>query len=161
MQFHLNKMLLNKYIPQYNYHEYHQATINATAKECFLTAKNLDMSKSWITKTLMKLRGLPTNELTLPGFLNKVCFTLLEEDLYTEFLIDASQPGLKIYWNFYFQPLSPNETMVSTETRILCLSNKIKRRFSVYWFFVRPFSGFIRLEILRLIKKTTAADRNF
>ena len=151
-------MLINKYIPHYTFHEYHHTRIKATAKECFLTAKHLDMTGSWITKILMKLRGLPTNDLTLPGFLNNVCFTYLEEDLYKEFLIDASQPGLKIYWNFYFKSLSPNETVVSTETRILCLSKKAKRLFSIYWFFVRPFSELIRLEMLRLIKRNIALD---
>jgi hypothetical protein len=75
-------------------------------------------------------------------------------------LIDASQPGLKIFWNFYFKSVSDNETVVSTETRILCLSAKVKRRFSVYWFFVRPFNGLIRLEILRLIKKKLVVSRN-
>ena len=149
-------MLIKKYIPHYTYHECHRTKVKAGAKECFLTAKNLDMSGSWITKALMKLRRVPANDLTLPGFLHNVCFTYLEEDLYKEFLIDASQPELKIYWNFYFKSLSPNETLVSTETRILCLNTKAKQRFSIYWFFVRPFSGLIRLEILRLIKKNVA-----
>lgn len=150
-------MLINKFIPHYTYHEHHHTIVKANAKDCFLTTKNLDMSGSWITKTLMKLRGLPTNDLTLPGFLRNVCFTYIEEDLYKEFLIDASQPGLKIFWNFYFKPVSLSETVVSTETRILCLSIKAKRRFSIYWFFVRPFSGLIRFEILRLLKKNIAS----
>jgi predicted nucleic acid-binding Zn ribbon protein len=146
-------MLIDKYLPHYNYHEHHHTIVKAGAKNCFLTAKELDVSRSWITKTLMKLRGLPTNDLKLQGFLQNICFTYIEEDPYKEFLIDASQPGLKIFWNFYFKSISADETIVSTETRILCLSQKVKRRFAMYWFFVRPFSGLIRIEILRLIKK--------
>ncbi len=145
-------MHIDKHLPHYTYHEHHH-TIKAASKDCFLTAKELDMSGSWITKILMKLRGLPTNDLKLQGFLRNICFTYMEEDPYKEFLIDASQPGLKIFWNFYFKPVSANETVTSTETRILCLNTKVKRRFSVYWFFVRPFSGLIRIEILRLLKK--------
>ena len=146
-------MLIDKYLPHYTYHENHHTIVKAGAKDCFLTAKELDMSGSWITKTLMKLRRLPTKDLKLQGFLKNICFTYVEEEPYKEFLIDASQPGLKIFWNFYFKPVSANETIVSTETRILCLTTKSKKRFSIYWFFVRPFSGLIRLEILRLIKK--------
>jgi len=107
-------MLLDKYLPQYTYHEHHHTIVKAAAKDCFLTAKELDMSGSWITKMLMKLRGLPTNDLKLQGFLHNICFTYMEEDPYKEFLIDASQPGLKIFWNFYFKPVSDNETIVST-----------------------------------------------
>ncbi len=37
-------------------------------KDCFLVAKDLDMSGSFIIKLLMKLRGLPLKDLTLQGF---------------------------------------------------------------------------------------------
>ncbi len=101
----------------------------------------------------MKWRGLPASDLTLQGFLKNICFIYLEEDLYKEFVIDASQPNLKIFWNFYFKQIAENKTLVSTETRIQCLTKKSKFRFSLYWLFVKPFSGLIRLEMLRLIKK--------
>jgi len=61
-------MLIDKYLPHYTYHEHHRTIVKAGAKECFLTAKELDMSGSWITKITMKLRGLPTNDLKLQGF---------------------------------------------------------------------------------------------
>ncbi len=63
-----HKMLIAKYLPHYTYHEHHHTIVKATSKDCFLTAKELGMSDSWITKTLMKLRGLPTNDLKLQGF---------------------------------------------------------------------------------------------
>lgn len=145
--------LIDKYLPAYNYNEYHEKSINAAAEKCFLKAKNLDMGRSFITKALMKLRGLPTKDLTLQEVIKNNCFTYLEEDPYTEFVIDASQHNTKIIWNFYFREIENNETLVSTETRILCLTKRSKVLFSLYWFFVKPFSGIIRLEMLRLIKK--------
>ena len=144
--------LIDKYLPEHTYNEYHEKVIHAPVEECFSAAKNLDMSRSFITKTLMKLRGLPTKDLALQGFIKNICFTYLEEEPNKEFVIDASQPGLKIFWNFYFKEAG-DKTVVSTETRILCLTKKSKSRFSLYWFFVKPFSGIIRLEMLRLIKK--------
>lgn len=145
--------LLDKYLPEYSYNEIHKTLVNATVEECFIATKSLDLSKSFITTLLLRLRGLPAADLTLHGFLKKICFTYVEEDKFKEFVIDASQPNLKIFWNFYFKKIEENKTLVSTETRILCLTNRSKSRFSLYWFFIRPFSGLTRLEMLRLIKK--------
>jgi hypothetical protein len=144
--------LLDKYLPTYTYNETHKTLINANVRECFFTAKQLDISKSFITRLLMKLRGLPVKDLTLQGFLKNICFNYLEEKPNEEFIIYASQPNIKIFWNFYFKEIETNKTLVSTETRILCLTKKSKFRFAIYWFFVKPFSGIIRLEMLRLIK---------
>ena len=149
----MEQPLINKYLPEYNYIESHHILVNASVMECFLAAKTLDMSKSFLTKTLLKLRGLPTEDLTLQGFIKNICFTYLEEHPYTEFVIDASQDTLKIIWNFHFEKIEENKTMVSTETRILCLTKRSKFLFSLYWFLIKPFSGLIRLEMLRLIRK--------
>ena len=61
--------LLDKYLTEYTYNEVHKKVINADAENCFVAAKNLDMSKSFITKTLMKLRGLPAQDLSLQIYL--------------------------------------------------------------------------------------------
>lgn len=145
--------LIDKYLPDYTYNECHKKIINASAQNCFIATKNMDMSKSFITARLMKLRGLPTEDLTMPGFLKNVCFVYLEEDPYREFVIDASQQNIKIFWNFYFREVDKNKTLVSTETRILCSTKRSKFLFSIYWLFIKPFSGIIRIEMLRLIKK--------
>ncbi len=145
--------LIDKYLPEFTYNEYHQKIINASTKECFLVTKNLDIKKSSVAMALLKLRGLPVQDLSFKGFLKNMCFKYIEEKPYDEFVIDASQPNIKIIWNFYFKEIEENKTLVSTETRILCLTKKSKRMFFLYWFFVKPFSGLIRLEMLRLIKK--------
>jgi hypothetical protein len=145
--------LIDRYLPGYTYNEFHKKVINASAEKCFLAAKQLDMRESFITTFLMKLRGLPTKDLTLQGFIKNICFTCLEENPNEEFIIDASQHNTKIIWNFYFKVIEDNRTLVSTETRVLCLTKRSKLLFSVYWFFVKPFSGLIRLEMLRLIRR--------
>ena len=145
--------LIDKYLPGYTYNEYHKKLINATAEKCFEITKNLDMGESGITRYLMRLRGLPAKDLTLQGFIKNICFSYLEEDINKEFVIDASRRNTRIIWNFYFAEIEKNKTIVSTETRILCLTKRSKILFSVYWFFVKPFSGIIRLEMLRLIRK--------
>ena len=97
--------LIDKYLPEYTYNEYHQKLIHASAKKSFLATKDLDMRKSFISKFLFKLRRLPTHDLYLQGFLRNMCFVYKEEEPFKEFVIEASQPGLKMYWNFYFKEI--------------------------------------------------------
>ncbi|HEV8082814.1 MAG TPA: hypothetical protein VGP55_06420 [Chitinophagaceae bacterium] len=149
----MQQSLINKYLPQFTFNEYHATWMNASIKDCFIAAKSMDIGKSFLTKTLMNLRGLPTTDLTLQGFIKNIGFTYLEENLYNEFVIDASQKNIKIIWNFYFEAIKENKTLVSTETRILCLTKRSKSLFQLYWLVVKPFSGLTRLEMLRLIRK--------
>jgi len=150
--------LIDKYLPEYTYNEYHKKLINASAKKCFAVTKNLDMGESLTIRYLLRLRGLPAKDLTLQGFIKNICFTYLEEEPNREFVIDASRSNTRIIWNFYFAEIGENKTVVSTETRILCLTKRSKILFSVYWFFVKPFSGIIRLEMLRLIRKKAESN---
>jgi hypothetical protein len=145
--------LIDKYLPEYSFRERHEKKIDAGAEACFLAVLNLDMRQSFITRLLVRLRGLPSEYLSLEGFILAECFRYVDEKRFEEFVIDASRHDIRIFWNFHFQPLSPQETLVTTETRILCLHTSTRRRFKVYWFFIRPFSGWIRLEILRILRK--------
>jgi len=64
--------LIDKYLPEYTYNEYHHKLIHASAKKSFLATRDLDMRKSFISMFLFKLRRLPTNDLRLQGFL-RIC----------------------------------------------------------------------------------------
>jgi len=59
----------------------------------------------------------------------------------------------KVGWSFSFNERPDDTTEIITETRVLCLNTKTKFLFCIYWFFVKPYSGLIRIEMLRLIKK--------
>ena len=56
-------------------------------------------------------------------------------------------------WNFSIKESSTGETILSTETRVVCGDDDSRRKFRRYWFFVRPFSGLIRLLMLRAVKR--------
>jgi len=63
-------------------------------------------------------------------------------------------PGFaRAVWNFSFAPQSNGRTKLCTETRVLCTDAASRRRFRFYWLFIRPFSGLIRMEALRAIKR--------
>ena len=67
----------------------------------------------------------------------------------------AVPPGLaRGVWNFSVSEDRPGHTILSTETRVICGDDVSRRKFRIYWFFVRPFSGLIRILMLRAVKKT-------
>ena len=59
----------------------------------------------------------------------------------------------KVAWNLYIMQNTGNNVTLSTETRIRCLGFQAKCLFLLYWMVIRPFSGWIRLEMLKIIKE--------
>jgi hypothetical protein len=45
------------------------------------------------------------------------------------------------------------ETLLTTETRIQCMDDKSRSSFGFYWTFIQPFSGWIRSEMLAVVKR--------
>jgi hypothetical protein len=168
-------MLLQKYLPEYTYAEKHSVSINASAEKVFALADQLDFSGSLAIRFLFRLRGLPSRMLRKEG-LNRNRFVELgkiqnQEIIIgligqfwkptgnlqifqaTEFTAFSHPDFLKAVWNFTLTPESHSSVLLETETRIFCPNERTRIKFSRYWFFIRPFSGLIRKEILRSIKK--------
>ena len=62
-------------------------------------------------------------------------------------------PGLaRGVWNFSLREDRRGRTVLSTETRVICGDDVSRRKFRIYWFFVRPFSGLIRHLMLRAVR---------
>jgi hypothetical protein len=64
----------------------------------------------------------------------------------------------KTAWNFYIEQEEGDKLRLSTETRIMCCGCSARIPFSLYWAVIRPFSGWIRLEMLRIIKEQAEGD---
>ena len=60
-------------------------------------------------------------------------------------------------WNFSVSDLSDGQTNLSTETRVTCGDAASRRKFLIYWLIVRPFSGLIRLIMLKRVRKVAEA----
>jgi hypothetical protein len=74
----------------------------------------------------------------------------LDHDGYLKF----NQPGYaKAAWNFSLIERTDRSTFLETETRVYCTDEESRKRFRIYWFFIGGFSGVIRREILKAIKK--------
>jgi hypothetical protein len=58
----------------------------------------------------------------------------------------------KAAWNFYISEQGGGVSILSTETRVLCLDKSSLRRFRFYWFMIGRFSGLVRRVMLRSIR---------
>lgn len=65
-----------------------------------------------------------------------------------------NQPGAaKLVLSYYLEKLDENQTRLTTETRVFCLDKQAQRKFTFYWYLIRPVSGLIRLRMLRSVSK--------
>lgn len=164
--------LIDKYLPEYQFTECHSVIINSSQERCYKETLELDLSRSWLITTLFWLRGLPAAAQKLSTFTKEMKFTLLEENKFEEFLYgfwvkngikwvndkksfieNDSGWSQKVVWNFEFAKILENKTKITTTTNVKCTTQKSKSYFSVYWFFIHPFSGLIRKKMLKILKK--------
>lgn len=173
-----DRLRIDAFLPQYTVSERHTIQVAAPPARVFPVARHLDFNASRITRTLFRMRGLPAEDLRLDALLGEgPGFTILEERPPEEFVIGlmthgarpigiespeafhafAPAQGLRIAWNFHLRP-SEAGTLVSTETRVQCLGRTTRCLFLLYWLAIRPFSGWIRREMLRILKRRAEAD---
>jgi hypothetical protein len=119
--------------------------------------RNLKLNLDAIIKGGFVLLGEhPPNEIAL-GLVGRF-WTLsgtrcrVNADEFTAF----DSPGYaKAVWNFSLVEESAEVTRLATETRVRCLDDASRRRFRVYWALIAPFSGLIRREALRIIRRSS------
>lgn len=69
-----------------------------------------------------------------------------------EFTALAPHGAAKAAWNFYLKA-EGSGTRLSTETRVLCFGRSARMQFRMYWFLIGFFSGWIRKEMLEMVKR--------
>jgi hypothetical protein len=171
-------MLIDEFLPEYDFIETHDITIRANAARVYRVTNETDFSESVIIRWLMCLRGMSGGSLTLRD-LKRYKFEMLREAVNREMAsglvgrfwtiagdlqkIDAesfkqfdTEGYAKAVWNFSLDA-DGDKTRLTTETRIKCLDAKSRRSFGRYWMFIQPFSGLIRMEMLKTIKRKAEA----
>ena len=150
--------------------------------ECNPLILDLDWSRSPLVRWLVLLRGLGSAKIKLtqtnpPGS----GFTLLGEEPGRELVVGMvgrfwlptaevcrvspdefvgfARPGYaKMAMNFLTEPMPGGACLLSTETRVMCLGPRARRYFRLYWSLIGPFSGLIRKEALRLVRRQLEQD---
>ena len=160
--------LLDRYLPRYDFAERHSTIVAAEPNKVWDQVLDLDLGESRVVRTLFRLRGLPASALRLEG-LEKLGFLRLGERPGRELALEGgiigraddmvvAAPGFaKAVWNFQLGSVDDRATLLSTETRILCLDAVSCGRFRLYWLFVRPLSAWTRREALALIRRRVEA----
>jgi len=165
-------VLQNKYLPAPHFSEIHRIAIQQPPDKVWPLVERLDFSGSKVIRFLFALRGMPAQMMNLDS-LEKGGFKLLEAQQHELIIglvgqfwkpsgnlqsftpiefVNYVKPGFtKATWSF---TLSANKEIstLETETRIFCTDDHSRRLFKRYWFFIRPFSGLIRMEILKGIR---------
>jgi hypothetical protein len=135
----------------------------------------MDLSQSALVKLLYSLRRLPRTSLTLAG-MKEIGFNILGTDEDREVVIGIigrfwkprpeiiavspedfrsfNEKGYaKAALNFSVEAKA-NGSALSTETRVFCTSPRAPVAFSAYWALIRPFSGLIRIAMLKNIVRS-------
>ncbi len=172
----LSRPLLDHFLPDYEVRTRHAVRIDAPVEAVMAAGKGLDLRDSRLIRVLFRLRGIPASDLTLDG-LRHLGFLHLGEradelvlgvvgkfwtpsghlvELSPDEFRSFRRPGYaKAAFNFLVSPVGDDAAELTTETRVATTSGSL--RFRLYWLLVAPFSGWIRREMLRLIKARAEA----
>lgn len=168
-------MLIDRFSPHYDVRAQYRIEIKAPVERVYQTARFMDMKDSKIVRWLYRLRGLPGDNLSFDGMLKwgfvlladipmeEIVFGLIGrfwtrsaqvQSLDADAFVRFDRPGFaKALGNMAFFLQDNGSVLVTTETRVHCFDQASRRSFRRYWLLVGPFSGLIRKEWLRLIKR--------
>jgi len=176
-----NPGLIERYLPRYTFrHRYTTVVQCGDIGRVYAIARDVDLSRSRVIPLLFRLRGLPHAHWRARAFCSAMHWTELAQTPPTEFLIaywrggpgnrirridNARQfcgvpPGAtqKVGFTFRFRQLDARQVEVDTETRVLCIGARSRLVFLCYWMIIKPFSGLVRKEILRIIRREAESD---
>jgi hypothetical protein len=152
-KFKLNK--LDVFLPQYDFSEKHEMIVESTILRVLFRLRGLKSNNFQMIKDLFSiLYDEPSKEILLGTIGQPWNWRKDLLKFSKEYFLRFNEPNYaKIVWNFNFQEQG-KKTLVSTETRILCTDEASRKKFRAYWFFIRPLSGLVRIELLKLIRKS-------
>ena len=180
-------MLIDDFLPHYDVVERHEIFIAATPARVYKCLRALDVGRMPFTAALLAFRGIPhlltgavrpSLRMTLEDLIS-LGFVVLADDPPLELVLGVAgrfwrptsdivrisasdfgsfaQPGnARAAWNFRIEP-EPGGSRLHTETRVECVDHAALRSFRIYWAVVGPFSGLIRRDMLRAIRRDAEA----
>jgi hypothetical protein len=180
-------MLIDEFMPAYDFDEKHETIVRASAETVYAALNSFDFNESAVIRWLFRLRGLGSKnscdageqvltlrDMTKFGFVvlgekpnEEILFGLvgkfwkptgnLQKIEAEDFLAFDKNGYAKAAWNFALTESAMKETRLTTETRVQCTNDESRSQFGFYWTFIKPFSGWIRQEALRLAKEKAEA----
>jgi hypothetical protein len=168
--------LIDEFMPVFHAVERHALTIPARPAVVYAALARVDFARSGPIRWLLRMRGLGARRRLTLADVTRGGFVLLGERPGLEMVfgiagrfwtpsggrvtLDADafrrfeRAGYaKAVWDFRVTDAGRGSTRLTTETRIRCADATARRRFRVYWAVVRPFSGLIRILMLRAVAR--------
>jgi hypothetical protein len=174
--------LIDEILPAYDVAKQHELVVEAPPERTWRALLEADLRDPVIVRALMFLRGYGRRAgrqrqvRTLPEKLASLGFVRLGErpgeeivfglvgrfwtpggglrSVRAEEFLGIREEGLaKAAWNLAVEPRGASACRLSTETRVLCFGASARRRFRAYWAIIGPFSGIIRIAMLRSIRE--------
>ncbi len=167
--------LIDDFMPVFDAVERHALTIAAPPLRVYAAITKTDFARSGPIRWLLALRGLGAarfmlGDITTRGFVQlgerpgrEMAFgiagrfwtpsggrVMLDAECFRHF--DRAGHA-KAVWDFRVAEAASHSTLLTTETRIWCADGRARRRFALYWMLVRPFSGLIRILMLRAVAR--------
>lgn len=166
--------LADGFLPRHDAESRHAIRIAAPSAVVYDKARIVDMGRSPLVRVLLTLRGMRRAGAQIEN-LGRIPFKVLLADPGQAFvlgligrfwtvrggLVDFDPPEFagfdspgyaRAIWLFHVRD-DAGATELTTITRVHCTDAASRRSFARYWSVVRPFSGLIRHEGLRLVKK--------
>ena len=166
--------LIDEYMPVFDVQKRHATHIEAPLSTVYAQLKKMDMGDSLVIRLLFALRGM--GKRCSLGDFEDMGFVLLGERVDDELVLGLvgtfwslaggirrveadefhlfAEPGYaRAVWNMKISPQGEG-AFVETETRVQCMDEVSRRKFMRYWRIVGPFSGLVRLQMLRGLKRS-------
>jgi hypothetical protein len=178
--------LLDALLPTFDFGNRHALLVAAPPARVLAAAESFRVSEdsSWLVRLLFRLRGLPPSPDTTRRALAREGFTVLAETAGEEVVFgiagrfwtvderanlitvpDArafvafAEPGTaKAVMSLRVTPRPDGTTCLTTETRVACVDAAAYRRFALYWLLIKPFSAWIRRDMLNAIARRALAE---
>jgi hypothetical protein len=172
-------MLIDEVLPRYDFRELHATTVRAPSNvilDCVVRQRAQDDP---IVRLAIQLRELPSRVLGrsrrrpldledftflgrdgdrslafgLTGAFWQADYGLLDIRTAETFKSNDRVDVCRLVMGFTAEATSSGETLLSTETRVLCPTPAMRRKFAPYWYVIRPVSGLIRRRMLGRIRQ--------
>lgn len=168
---------LDRLLPAFQFTERHWTKVSAPADAAFEAIEKVDLSDSAIARFLQALwripaplflKTVPKRSMSVADFIplsRKPPRYLVRgsiagggrRDWTEDEFLKYDGPGFKLAWGYTVTATDDGRARVDTETRVYCCDARTKRWFTVYWMIIRPWSGLIRRDLLRIARKAAEA----
>lgn len=177
-----SRRALDRFLDAYDVRSSHSIEVDATPASTYRAAREMDLGRSVPIAALVALRAIPhfvtgkarpTRSLTLETFLD-AGFTIFEERPPEELVMGVvgrfwrpdsglvrvspeeflkfDEPGYAKAVVGLFAEERGDGSLLGTETRVATTDASARRKFSLYWRAISPFSGLIRHLMLQEVK---------